>query len=80
MVMMMAWSTKAKKNAYQASWDKKKVARWREAGNCIRCGAPCKVNPHTGRPFAHCFKHQQRAAKHTKIYLDRTRNRKKGAR
>lgn len=72
----MAWSTKAKKNKYQARVDKAEYHRWRAAGCCVRCGLPTRLNKR-GLPYVHCFDHQLFAAKHTKKFLDKKRNQRK---
>ncbi len=71
----MAWASVAKKLAYQRAWDRRRIARWRQHGCCVRCGVQAGLNAHTGRPFWHCFDHRRSATQFGERYRQARRAR-----
>ena len=71
----MAYADRAKKQAYQARWDKAKADRWRAVGACVECGLPTPINVETGKAFTRCFPHRVYYARAQTRYRRRLKRR-----
>lgn len=75
----MPYADKTDALAYARQWTRQKEARWHEAGNCITCGVPAGVNPHTGKPFHRCFDHRRDQSARQQAYKRRRAQRQEAA-
>lgn len=58
---------------------KVRQARWKAIGACVRCGAPSGINPHTGKPFAHCFDHRVKVTTYNRQFVERRKKQEQAA-